>query len=257
MTIDNPLMIDWRRHLTPMWENEDGAGGGENTGGDVGAGADDGGDVGADDNSGDTPDPVLGGGTGKAEDNSEKGDEAAEKSGSDDDGAGDEGDEDNTVPEGDAKYEFALPDGLEVDEVLAETMTPLLKDLKIGKADANKMAEALTSYMQGQADAMVSDYVKQVETWTEAAKSDKELGADWNKTVAVANNALQKFGTPEMTQALAETGMSNHPEMIRFMLRVAKATGNDTLDRGKDVDTSELPTEKAWYGNTTPDKKAG
>lgn len=250
----NPL--NWMRHLQPLFENEDGTGGGEDTGAasGEGEGAGDGG-TGTDDNSG-TPEPVLGGGTGEAEDNSDE-DKAAEEESGSDEGADGEEDEDNSVPEGDASYEFTMPDGIELDEALATEMSPLLKEMGVGKADANKLATALTTYMQKQAEDAVNAYVDKVNGWTDAAKADKELGGDWDTTVAVANNALQKFGTPELTSALAETGMSNHPEMIRCMLRVAKATGNDTLDRGKDVNTSDLPPEAAWYGNTTPNKKAG
>lgn len=252
----NPLM-KWI-NFQPLFEEESGNGGGDTGAGEgTGENAGDGGEGTADGNSG-QPDPVLGGGTGKTEDNPD-GDKAADdKSGADEgEGAGDEGDEDNSVPEGDASYEFKMPEGVEMDEELASEMTPLLKDLKIGNADANKLATALTTYMQKQAEGMMDAYVDKVNKWTSDAKADKELGADWDGNVAIANNALQKFGTPELTASLAETGMSNHPEMIRFMYRVAKATGNDTLDRGKDVDTSDLPPEASWYGKTTPDKKAG
>lgn len=255
----NPLTLSLTR-FAPLWAPED-EGSGQDTGSDAGEDATDGGEGGADANAGGTPEPVLGGGTGdKADDNSDDGEDASKESGSEgDDGAdGEEGkDEDNSVPEGDADYAFTLPEGVEMDEALASEMTPLLKELKIGQADANKLAASLTGYLQKQAETYMNDYVTKVEGWTEAAKNDKELGADWNATVAVANNGLQKFGTPELTAALAETGMSNNPEMIRFMYRVAKATGNDVLDRGKNVDTSDLPPEQSWYGKTTPSKKAG
>lgn len=252
----NPLMMNWTRNLFDILrEGEDGTGSGGDAGGDTGADAGNGGDGGAEADAGKTPAPVLGGGTGKADDNSDDDGQASKEGAEGDDGAGDE--PDNTVPGEGEDYDFTLPEGVEMDAAMAEAMSPLLKQMNIGRADANALAEALTGYLSGQAEATMNAYVEKVEGWTAAARKDPELGADWEKNTQIANAGLQKFGTPELTAALQETGMSNHPEMIRFMYRVAKATGNDTLDRGKEVDTSDIPAETSWYGKTTPDKKAG
>mgnify|MGYP000700477353 CR=1 FL=1 len=44
---------------------------------------------------------------------------------------------------------------------------------------------------------------------------------------AVAKKALDTFGTPEFRTLLNESGLGNHPEMIRMMFRAGKAISED------------------------------
>ena len=44
---------------------------------------------------------------------------------------------------------------------------------------------------------------------------------------AIARTAVDKFGTPELKELLVSHGVGNHPEMIRFMVKVGKLTGED------------------------------
>lgn len=249
--------------------NEGGAGGTGDTGGDKGGDADNGGDGTGDEKSADNAAAILTGGTGKTDDNLEKddatqktaddktGDDADDKTGDDDKGAADD-DKDAVVPEGD--YDFTMPEGVELDSTLAERMSPIMKELGITQGQANKLAAELSGHIAQQATAQAEGFVKQVNDWTATSMADKELGgtdAKWKETVALANAAIDKVGTPEFTAMLGQTGVSNHPEMIRVMLRVARALGEDNLSLGDTVDTSEVPQEESWYGKTTPSTKKG
>jgi hypothetical protein len=147
---------------------------------------------------------------------------------------------------------------MELDEKMAEAMSPLFKDLGLTQKQANQLVATYGEQVKDQAEAAAQQFVDRVTEWTDTAKADKEIGNDnWDASVAAGNAALQKFGTPELTQALGETGMSNHPEMIRFMTRVAKAVGEDTFEPGDTVDTEGKSTEESWYGSTTPTTKKG
>ena len=259
------------RRYQPLFEQA-GEGGGGGAGGDAGEGADVNGGKGGDDNSAGDPDAVLNAhaaqtgddtaGAGDAPD--DVSDTADDKSGKDDDKSG-KGEDDkdgddaaqDTVPE-DGKYEFEVPEGMELDEAMAEAMSPLFKELGITQAQANQLVATYGAQVQERAEAEAQTFVDRVTGWTDAAKADKEIGNDnWDASVAAGNAALQKFGTPELTQALGETGMSNHPEVIRFMVRVAKAVGDDKLEPGDNVDIGGKPPEEVWYGDTTPTTKKG
>lgn len=77
--------------------------------------------------------------------------------------------------------------------------------------------------IQKEVDAKVNE-------WTEESENDKEFGGDKFKETQVRCNALlKKHGSEKFVKALIESGLSNHPEVIRFMNRVAKTMDPDQL----------------------------
>jgi hypothetical protein len=52
------------------------------------------------------------------------------------------------------------------------------------------------------------------------------------ENLAAAKMALDTFGTPELRTLLIETGLGDHPEMIRAFVRAGKAISEDTLAMG-------------------------
>jgi hypothetical protein len=252
--------------MQPFWAPPDEGGSGDTPSGDTGdeATGDDAGGTDADlsggtgdgdEKSAAAPDAVLGAGaavTGDAD--APKDDDASDKDAGKDDAGDDKPKEgDDAVPE---EYQFEMPEGMELDTTMAEAMSPLFKEIGITQGQANQLVAAYSGQIGAKAEADASQFVNRVTEWTNAAQADPEIGNErWDQTVAISNQALQKLGTPELTVALAETGMSNHPEMIRFMTRVASAIGEDAFVPGDTVDTSDVPTEVSWYGKTTPTTK--
>lgn len=59
----------------------------------------------------------------------------------------------------------------------------------------------------------------EVERWRAQTDADPELvaGAD------AAREVVRKFGTPELLGVLNDTAVGDHPEMVRFVVRVARA----------------------------------
>lgn len=255
--------------LAPLWLNlpvfapaDEGAGGGgdaggdagadaqKNTGDDAGAAGGDAGDKNADDQGGQKA--ILdGGGTAKGDDNSDGGKDDGED-------GGDEG-EDAEVPD---EYDFSagLPEGMEIDAAMAEAVAPVFKDLGLTQAQAAKLTEAYGKVVEAQTKANADAITSLMDDWVKAAKEDKEIGLkEWVSTVKTANAVLRQFGTKELIDnVMVAQGVGNHPEMIRMLTRIGKAMGDDTLVTGDETDTSsDVPTEEAWYGSTTPKMKKG
>lgn len=251
-----------RRYLTPVFAPADEGAAGDTSSG-AGGDADNGAQGDGETKSTDAPGAVLNAGSADGDDKADtdtdasksaEGEDADGKSDEDKDGKDDKADD--VVPE---EYAFTMPEGVELDTAMADTMSPLFKELGITQGQADKLVAAYAGQVQAGADVQAQTFVKTITDWTEAARTDKEIGNDnWDNSVKAANGALQKLGTPELTKALAETGMSNHPEMIRFMARAAKAIGADTFEPGDDnVDTGDVSAEASWYGKTTPATKKG
>lgn len=121
---------------------------------------------------------------------------------------------------------------VEIDTALLETATPILKELGLTNEQANKLAplalEVQNRMLQSQAD----NYAAMKADWAKQAMSDKDIGgANWATTEALAAKALDQFGAPkgsEFRQLLDDTGLGNHPALIRMFRDIGKAVGEDS-----------------------------
>lgn len=151
---------------------------------------------------------------------------------------------DTTVPE---KYEFAMPEGVELDSAAAEEFSTLAKELKLPAADAQKVADIAIKMAQRQAEQTA----KVVKEWAELSAADKEFGGDnLDANLAVAKKAIATFGSDQLKELLLSTGLGNHPEFIRFAFKAGKAISDDTFVKGGQPGaTNDVPLEKRLYPN--------
>jgi hypothetical protein len=126
-------------------------------------------------------------------------------------------------------YEYTMPEGVQLDKTAADEFTAIAKELKLDQATAQKVADVGAKMAQRQTEA----HAKMVETWTEAVKSDKEIGGDkLAENLGVARKALDAFGTPELRDVLNATGFGNHPEVIKAFYKIGKAISEDRFVTG-------------------------
>ena len=93
---------------------------------------------------------------------------------------------------------------------------------------AQKLVDLEAERNQASYQAQVDAFNQLKEEWAEQSKNDKEYGGDkFDESIALAKNAVDKFGSPGLKQLLEEHGVGNHPEVIRFMVNVGKLTGED------------------------------
>lgn len=147
------------------------------------------------------------------------------------DAQGDKGGEQSVNPPEDLKYELKMPEGVEFDSKHVEDFTKFSKDeLKLPPDQAQKLLEWYGKTVQTNAKSMETVWKETNDGWIKSAREDKEIGGDkFDANLAIAKQALKKFGSPELTEALNYTGAGNHPELIKFFYKVAKATGEDTM----------------------------
>lgn len=128
------------------------------------------------------------------------------------------------------KYEFKAPEGKEYDPAFLDAYSEVAKELNLTQGNAQKMIDTLSL-------AVSKSQTERIETirndWAESSKADKEFGGDkLNENLAMAKVAIDQFGTPELKQLMNETGIGNHPELIRFFFRAGKALSSDTFVGG-------------------------
>lgn len=126
------------------------------------------------------------------------------------------------VPE---KYEFNMPEGVQMDEAGVEAFSAFAKEAGLSQEAAQGLISKLAPAMQArQAEAVEATKAQ----WVESAKADKEFGGDkLSENLAVAKKALDAFGSPELREFLNTSGLGNNPEIIRAFYRAGKAISED------------------------------
>lgn len=138
-----------------------------------------------------------------------------------------------TVP-ADGKYAFKTPEGVELDKDATAEVEAFAKANKLTLGEAQKVVDMGAKLVGKQNQAFKASIDKVHSDWIESSKSDKEFGgAEFEKNLATAKLGMEGE-TPEFVKMLNETGLGNHPEMLRHFFRVGKTRAQDKLVKGKE-----------------------
>ncbi|MEW2741001.1 peptidase [Providencia rettgeri] len=139
----------------------------------------------------------------------------------------------SAVPE---KYEFTAGEGQELDKEVVAAFEPIARELGLSNEQAQKIVDVygttiMPQLVKQQADA----WQKQVTDWAETVQADKELSSV--ESIGNAQKAMEQFGTPELKEYLNETGLGNHPELIRIFSKIGKSMSEDGFVNGSSENT--------------------
>lgn len=157
-------------------------------------------------------------------------------------------DEAPVVPE---KYEFKFAEGVKVDEARLAKFSEAAKSLKLTQEQAQSLADQYAEAVAEGATAQTKAWETMVAKWGEDARTDKEFGGtNFDANVGLANKVLTKYGTPQLRQTLNETGVGNHPEIIRLLVKIGKDISEDAITPGgSPAATGETSAAKRLYPN--------
>lgn len=129
--------------------------------------------------------------------------------------------------------DFTVPEGVELDaEVLGEFKS-VAKELNLPQEAAQKVTDLGVKLAQKWASETQERVAEMQAGWRDEAQADKEIGGQaLAENLSVAKRAVDKFGTPAFRELLEQSGLGNHPEVIRFAARVGKAISEDTFVAG-------------------------
>lgn len=163
--------------------------------------------------------------------------------------ADEKGDKSQGAP--DQYADFTLPEGVQIDKGLVEGFKPIAKELNLTQDQAQKLVDYYNSGVHAQ---RMEQWAETQKSWVESAKADKEYGGQaFQENMGYASAAMDKFGTPELKQYMDEYGAGNHPEVIRFIVRVGKATSEPQHVSGGNTSAGNNTFEKraqSLYSNS-------
>lgn len=149
------------------------------------------------------------------------------------------------------KYEFKAPEGREFDPAVLTPFSEVAKELNLSQGAAQKILDKVAPVIESrqieQIQALRADWVKQ-------SSSDKEFGGEkFDENLGIAKKARDAFGTPELRTLLNDSGLGDHPEVIRWMYRVGKAISEDRFVAGGNTGASHPQTiAQRMYPNMNP-----
>lgn len=169
----------------------------------------------------------------------------------------DEGDKKEAALEVPETYDLKPPAGFEkLDTESLNEVTPLLKELGASNEKAQTLIDHAGKFaqrIQTQQQQHIMDEVNKTRAeWAEAAKKDPEIGGDkWGETLELSAKALDTLGYPkgsEFRNFLTDSGLGNHPEMIRAMRKIGTLVGEDNdFVRGNAGAASKLDRLSVLY----------
>ena len=175
-----------------------------------------------------------------------------------------------------AGFDLEVPEGFSMSEADTNEFSAFAQELGVDQEKAQKM---LNRHIESLQDSMGTSEkaIKEVhESWASESMNDKEFGGtNLAENIVGARKAMNSFSSPavdgdgkpvlhpegamkgqQMTKVevlLNQTGMGNHPEMIRIFHRIRKSMSEDTFVQG-DMKPPEQKKTHAdiMYGETHP-----
>jgi hypothetical protein len=129
-------------------------------------------------------------------------------------------------PEAPDKYEFKRPqlaEGAKYDEEMETAFKGLAHKAGLHPRQAQSLLEG---YNAMQAERL-QKYTGQMEEGVNSLK--KEWGQNYDKNLSVATRAVKELGGDELIAMLDETGLGNHPTLIKLFSRLGQDMTEDTF----------------------------
>ena len=169
-------------------------------------------------------------------DDADKKDEAQDKK-------PDEGDKDkkpDEKPGPPETYDLKLPDESSVDPVLLEKTTTGFKALGLTNEQAQGVMDMLPEYQQMVQATVLTQHQVQIKEWEQ--QTIAELGKDYKQELAFAAKAVDGYGSKELKELLAVTGMDRHPLINKFVIAIGKDMAEGKIIKGG---SGNSPSEKS------------
>lgn len=155
-----------------------------------------------------------------------------------------------TVLGGGHEIELKFPEGAQIDGAKVQAFQGLVKKLGLKSDQAQALADFYVA--AGPYSHEIRD--QQAQKWAQAVKSDRELGGqNFERTVRLSRLAMAKYGDAEVRKLLDETGLGNHPALIRLMVRAGQPLQEDSIGSTGSAPPSSNQSREAWrkfYKNT-------
>jgi len=136
----------------------------------------------------------------------------------------------------------------QLDGEVLTAFSEVAKELNLTQEAASKVLDKMAPVMQAR---QAAQFEAARTEWAEQSKADKEFGGEkLQENLGFAKRAMDAYSTPELKTLLNESGLGNHPEVIRFFVKAGKAISEDTVVTGAKGAGTESFNAKRLYPNS-------
>lgn len=126
------------------------------------------------------------------------------------------------------KYELAAPEGMTLEPETTAQFETVARELNLTNDQANKLIPLAAELVKRNVAQQQAAQVAQVQKWLDESKADTEFGGEkFDANVATVRNAVARFATPQLKELMDQTGLGNHPEVVRLFYRIGNAIADD------------------------------
>lgn len=133
----------------------------------------------------------------------------------------------------------------EYDPSVLSTYTELAKSMGITKDNAQKMLDQMGPAMK---QAELAKLESARAEWMQQSKSDPEFGgAKLEASLQIANKAYEALASPTLKELLKESGLVNHPEMVRLFRKAGEMISEDHFVGGKNARAAQVTGPRDFH----------
>jgi hypothetical protein len=144
-------------------------------------------------------------------------------------------------------FSLRPPEGLDIDPAMLAEAAPIFREVGLDNDGANKLMPLAGKLVERFAASQNDEFRVTKTGWAAQAKADPSIGgANWPETERLVAKALNAVGAgkgSELRDLLDQSGLGNHPAMIRAFRHFG------TLVGARKGPAPKLTTEQVLYGN--------
>lgn len=150
------------------------------------------------------------------------------------------------------KYEIKIPQG--VDQKYVDEFLEYARAMRFSNEEAQRQIDREATIQDRHMKNQQANFDKVKDGWADQAKFDPEIGGDaFARNVEYAKRVVERFGSSEFKKALDETGLGNHPELLRVFSRIGKSMADDRLVISNGAEPKRAKSHaEMLYGGTEP-----
>lgn len=141
---------------------------------------------------------------------------------------------------------ITLPENSVLGADLLAAFKQTATEVNLPAASLQKWLALEESRLQAVAQHQAQQKQEELETW--ARQTQTEWGPNWQAEVSRAVRAADVFGGPELRQLLEETGLGNHPVIVRTFIGIGKRMSEDVTPGGASHAQADKTFTQALYG---------
>jgi len=155
------------------------------------------------------------------------------------------------TPPAAGELEIKPPNGVALDDKRFQAFKQFATESKLTKDAAQKVLDMYGESLKEYANSQQGAWATQIAEWAKSTKDDPEYGQkNLGSSLLTARKAIDKYGSKGLKEMLDVSGMGNHPEFVRFFVKVGKALAEDSVTGAVAGAPSATQTDEEKYLRT-------